>query len=175
MNAKFRDLVQCVKGDRIGLLAQVLSADKDGLHLFMRDFDGMPHRFTMPDDGAWTVVWNAMVGPKPNADLPEQKMPQKSALPPPLKPDEFLAPIPSDAKIVPIVDEASIPKVLPLPSPGKKEKLQRPRGLYPPSPRKYTALVRNASGEGITVSFGVKEGIADDRIPSKYTGLAKLL
>lgn len=170
-----RSILQFTTGNWKGLLAQVVAVEGDKLKCLCRGLTEAASFFEVPIGDSYSVVGQAILGPKPKTEPP------KPSLPPPLNAQELLEPLPADVKAVPM-SEADIPPAVPLPPEARKTRSVQKRRVQPifvdeqPKPPKpppvktepYTALVKNALGDECTVTIGVPE----NRKPIQCNGWA---
>jgi len=134
MQVQFRDILQAVSGKHKGVLCQVLSVSDDGADVLSLSFDGSQYLIKIPSSefDSWRKTGGlAVLGPKPDSIVGTAALGPgtgaspapvlQPAVPPPLNPEELLAPLPPEVKAqpmnqpdrVPATRTPSVPRALP--------------------------------------------------------------
>jgi len=161
-----RSVVQFNQGQKKGLFAQVIEIDGE-LKFLCRDWDGSQRIFEgrTPDD-SFFVVGTAALGP--GIVAPRGLVEPMSTVPPPLNPEELLAPLPPEVKAQPM---AAAVDLTPPPKPKKKRPGSGFKKIVPGTPKiAYIARVKNAIGDEAEVTVMIAEGFK----PTTYNGPASL-
>ena len=151
------DIVQFSQGPKKGLLAQVILLEGE-LKFLCRDWDGSQRVFVADEGEKFFIVGTAALGPGTGAST-STSVPQPS-VPPPLNPEELLAPLPPEVKAQPMnrpIDQPKKPK-------EKKPKPAPFSGALVP----YIFKVTNGDGDVAEVPLKVR----DDKKTSQYKGAA---
>jgi len=173
MQVQFRDILQAVSGKHKGVLCQVLSVSDDGADVLSLSFDGSQYLIKIPSSefDSWRKTGGlAVLGPKPDSIVGTAALGPgtgaspapvlQPAVPPPLNPEELLAPLPPEVKAQPMNQPANEPK-------KPKEKKPKPEpfsGALVP----YIFTVTNGAGDTAEVPLKVRA----DKKTSRYKGAA---
>jgi len=150
------DVVQFSQGPKKGLFAQVILIEGE-LKFLCRDWDGSQRVFVADEGEPFRFVGTAALGPGIGAT--PSPVPQP-AVPPPLNPEELLAPLPPEVKAQPMNRPIDQPK-------KAKEKKPKPEpftGVMVP----WIFKVTNGDGDVAEVKLQVRS----DKKTSQYKGTA---
>lgn len=205
MTIKFRTILQCAEGPLKGMLAQVTDVTNVDVELLCRDKGGTPHIFRVKEAElkAWRHTGGvAISGPKPQSLSEPGAAPELGGLsgqttapdasgsseaapvrhsespPEPLNVEEFMEPLPSTVKILPMDPAPTWNMDDPIETPQQELKNKRQaankRTASNPLPKiRYSALVTNGNGERTNVEYSLRKGVAPERFACIPIKLAK--